>query len=259
MNFHIINIKFFLQGVVFITSISPLYAQWSTTETEVITSLNLKYGGQFYSTGTSNSIIQFAEKIHSGSHGILFNAYKAFPEASGSLGAIGNTKYAKSAGSNNRGAGSIMFYGNSGVMSFYVSPVSTGQDSLVDWGMPYLWIQRNRGVAINNNYIPTGYKLAVAGKIIAEEITIQLNSSWPDYVFNKNYQLKSLDEVEKFISVNGHLPGIPNAKSVEENGVDLGEISSLLLQKIEELTLYTLAQQKAINELKEELEKLKQD
>ncbi|MEL6919152.1 MAG: hypothetical protein AAFO99_15660, partial [Bacteroidota bacterium] len=99
------------------------------------------------------------------------------------------------------------------------------------------------------NTLPNGYKLAVDGKIIGEEIKVQLNGQWPDYVFTDNYKLLSLETLEEFIVDNGHLPNIPSAENVERNGLELGEMSRLLLEKIEELTLYTIALKKQVEQL----------
>nr|WP_162989047.1 hypothetical protein [Pedobacter schmidteae] len=86
---------------------------------------------------------------------------------------------------------------------------------------------------------PKGYRLAVNGKIRAQEIKVE-TSNWPDYVFAKNYQLSTLQETEKHIKEKGHLPGIPSAEDVKTNGIDLGEMNAKLLQKIEELTLHLI-------------------
>ncbi|MGS2765192.1 hypothetical protein [Sinomicrobium sp. M5D2P9] len=109
---------------------------------------------------------------------------------------------------------------------------------------------------------PGDWRLAVKGKIRAEEIKV--DTGWSDFVFDKEYNLPTLSEVEAHIKEKGHLKDIPSAKEVEENGVFLGEMDSKLLQKIEELTLYTIQQQKIINsqgkmieELKGEMEKMK--
>ena len=109
-------------------------------------------------------------------------------------------------------------------------------------------INPNMSVSIGTNLNPTGYKLAVAGKIIAEELKVQLQTAWPDYVFTNEYQLPTLQEVEKQIQENGHLENIPSACEVQENGIEVGEMNRLLLEKIEELTLYTIDQQKQLNE-----------
>jgi hypothetical protein len=96
---------------------------------------------------------------------------------------------------------------------------------------------------------PKGYRLAVAGSMIAESVKVKLQGAWPDYVFAKDYQLPSLNEIDKQIKKNGHLPGIPSATEVKTNGVDLGELNATLLKKIEELTLYILEQDKRLQKL----------
>ena len=83
---------------------------------------------------------------------------------------------------------------------------------------------------------PKGYKLAVAGKAIAEEVTVKLQANWPDYVFEPTYNLSPLDSIKTYIDKNKHLPEVPSAKEMEKNGVNLGEMNMLLLKKIEELS-----------------------
>lgn len=92
-------------------------------------------------------------------------------------------------------------------------------------------------------------KLAVNGIIHAKEVKVDL-LGWSDFVFKTNYNLPTLEEVESHIEKNGHLIDMPNEKEVLENGILLGEMNSKLLQKIEELTLYTIAQQKEIEQIK---------
>lgn len=92
------------------------------------------------------------------------------------------------------------------------------------------------GIGTDN---PNGYKLAVAGKVRAQEIKVEM-ANWPDYVFDKSYHLRSLSETESHIKAKGHLPGIPTAVEVKASGIDLGEMNAKLLQKIEELTLYLI-------------------
>lgn len=93
-----------------------------------------------------------------------------------------------------------------------------------------------------------GWKLAVNGNIRAKEIKVE--TDWADFVFEKEYNLATLKEVESHIIKNGHLKDIPSASEVKKNGIYLGEMNSKLLQKIEELTLYTIQQQKEIERLK---------
>lgn len=97
--------------------------------------------------------------------------------------------------------------------------------------------------------------LSVDGLILAKEIKVAIAAThwvWPDYVFEKNYKLPSLKEVEKYINSNKHLPGVPSAIEVEEGGVNLAENNALLLKKIEELTLYLIEQNKRIEKLEKE-------
>ncbi|TKC56599.1 hypothetical protein FBD94_23080 [Pedobacter hiemivivus] len=82
-------------------------------------------------------------------------------------------------------------------------------------------------------------KLSVNGKIRAQEVKVE-NINWPDYVFTKFYRLPELEETAKHIKEKGHLPGIPSAEEVKNNGIDLGEMNAKLLQKIEELTLHLI-------------------
>lgn len=124
-------------------------------------------------------------------------------------------------------------------------------------------------IAANGNVgigtLSTGsHKLAVEGSIGARKVKVEV-SSWSDFVFENSYELKSLEEVEKYILKNRHLPEIPRAKEVKRDGIDLGEMDSKLLQKIEELTLYLIqqnkqnqAQQAEIEQLKKELKAIKE-
>jgi hypothetical protein len=110
-------------------------------------------------------------------------------------------------------------------------------------------------------------KLAVKGQVHANEVKVDLNVPGPDYVFEKDYKLTSLEEIKNYIDQNKHLPEVPSAKEMEKNGVQLGEMNMLLLKKIEELTLYVIElkkrddesimrsreQQKQIDELKSKI------
>jgi len=101
------------------------------------------------------------------------------------------------------------------------------------------------------------YELDVAGIIRGCKVKANNFNGWCDYVFDKDYKLQSLSELEKYIKQNKHLPDMPTEKQVLENGIDLGEMNMKLLQKIEELTLYTIKQQKMIDKLKKEVDLMK--
>lgn len=107
----------------------------------------------------------------------------------------------------------------------------------------------NVGIGTAN---PT-YKLSVNGNIRSKEVVVE--TGWADYVFNKKYQLKPLQEVEKFIEDNKHLPGIPSADEIEKNGLQLGDTQKKMMEKIEELTLYVIDLNKQIKELQNKTNK----
>ncbi|WP_438426416.1 hypothetical protein [Aquimarina macrocephali] len=111
----------------------------------------------------------------------------------------------------------------------------------------------NKLIITNNGKVGIGTdspdsKLTVKGKIHAEEVKIDLSVPAPDYVFTKEYDLLTIEEVQQHIKEKGHLPNIPSATEMEQNGVELGVINMKLLEKIEELTLYTIAQEKQLKE-----------
>lgn len=99
------------------------------------------------------------------------------------------------------------------------------------------------------------FELGVNGRIAANEVKVAIYPNWPDFVFKKSHNLPTLKEVENHINEKGHLKDIPSAKEVEKNGFFLGEMDAKLLQKIEELTLYTITQEKEIKKEKAENKK----
>ncbi|MFT7241520.1 MAG: hypothetical protein ACI83L_001875, partial [Cryomorphaceae bacterium] len=102
-----------------------------------------------------------------------------------------------------------------------------------------------------------GFKVAVDGKVICEELKVQLSGDWPDYVFADDYSMMNLNDLEEFIKAENHLPGVPSAEEVEEaNGIMLGEMQRVTVEKLEELTLYILELKKENDLLKERVEAL---
>lgn len=139
---------------------------------------------------------------------------------------------------------------------FRVRDIANGQ-------IPFI-IKGNGNVGIGS--LNPDAKLAVKGLIHAEEIKVDLNVP-ADYVFEKyytgnsilnpQYTMPSLEDVEKFTKQNNHLPNIPSANELKEKGLKVGEMTNLLLQKIEELTLYSIEQNKRIKELESKINKIK--
>lgn len=96
------------------------------------------------------------------------------------------------------------------------------------------------------------YKLDVNGAIRAKEFFVE--TGWSDFVFEDDYELPTLDEVEDHIEAHGHLPGVPSAAEVQEKGLEMGQAQTIMMQKIEELTLYVLEMKKANAELKRQFD-----
>jgi hypothetical protein len=151
-------------------------------------------------------------------------------------------------------------YDYSTALRFWVNATS---DDISGTGLNALSILNNGNVSIGS-YDPQGYKLAVNGTIHAKEVKVDL-TGWPDYVFKGDYTLIPLKEVKTYIDQNHHLPDIPSEQQVSKEGVNLGEMNSKLLKKIEELTLYMIEkeqqlidQQKINRNLEERLKQVEQ-
>lgn len=123
-------------------------------------------------------------------------------------------------------------------------------------GADRLWIDSVGYVTIGGKIGPTlsgPYKLAVKGKIAATDFNVIASGSWPDYVFDPSYKLKTLEETEAFIKSNKHLPNIPAASVVEKEGIALGDMQKRMMEKIEELTLYLIEANKQIKDLNKKI------
>jgi len=111
-------------------------------------------------------------------------------------------------------------------------------------------------VSIATTSTPGGHELYVGGSIIAEEVVVKLETNWPDYVFSDDYPQPDIREWAQFIKTHKHLPGMPSAAEMaQRDGLALGEHQRLLLEKVEELTLILIEQQKEIDALKAKLDK----
>ncbi len=150
-------------------------------------------------------------------------------------------------------------YINSGVTRFTKDAFLDGRVMLT--GAP----PANDAAAFPYPAIPTtagsanlaNYKLFVKGGILAQEMRVAGPTTWADYVFANNYKLTPLNEVALYIEKNGHLSNVPSAREVAANGIEVGEMAKIQQEKIEELTLYLIQQNKAIEILKKENEAFK--
>lgn len=87
---------------------------------------------------------------------------------------------------------------------------------------------------------------------------MDIDNSWPDYVFEEGYVLMPLSEVEKFINENGHLPNVKSADQIEKEGLNLNESNKVMMEKIEEMTLYMIELEKKVKRLESKIAELKQ-
>jgi len=129
-------------------------------------------------------------------------------------------------------------------------------------GSVLMAFNRNGNVGIGTTN-PTA-KLHIIGKAkitdclwVKNEVMIQQNDPWPDYVFNNDYDLLPISELNTYIKANNHLPGIPSAEEIAETGIKLAKMSTVLLKKVEELTLYTIEQETKLEKQQDEIDKLK--
>ncbi len=124
------------------------------------------------------------------------------------------------------------------------------------------WSCNGENIVYNNGNVGIGtstpdQKLTVKGKIHTEEVLIDLNIPVPDYVFEADYPLTKIEEVEQYVNENKHLPEIPSACEIEKTGLGVGEMNMKLLKKIEELTLYLIELNKEVKAIKQENKELK--
>lgn len=152
---------------------------------------------------------------------------------------------------------SLVMWSNSGANNYLILQPSWGNTGIGTYSPnAKLHVNGTQLIGGTADRIATGYSLSVDGKIIAEEVKVQLSASWPDYVFAKDYKLLPLDELEQSINKNKHLPNIPSAAEVEKDGISLGDMNKRLMEKVEELTLYIIDLNKKNNALAEKIEKL---
>ncbi|MBL7727718.1 MAG: hypothetical protein JNM68_08535, partial [Dinghuibacter sp.] len=154
---------------------------------------------------------------------------------------------------------SLVIWSNSGSNNYLVFQPSWGNTGVGTY-TPNAKFHVNGAQLIGGNTarIATGYQLSVDGKIIAEEVKVQLSTAWPDYVFADNYKLRPLEEVEQHIKANKHLPNIPSAAVVEKEGINLGDMNKRLMEKVEELTLYLIELKKENKTLQQNNDSLEQ-
>jgi hypothetical protein len=214
--------------------------------------------GQTNTTGVSNTFLGAGsgQANTSGSNNVLLGF-----QAGNTIQGFGNVIVGAQAGSNASGAGNV-FLGHqagkneAGDNKLYIANSDTATPLIYgDFSANKIGIGGMSGFPTTAGSVNvSAYSLFVKGGILTEEVRVQLQSGWADYVFAKDYSLPTLTEVEKFINDNGHLPNVPSAKQVQEDGIGLGDMARIQQEKIEELTLYTIQQDKQLKEQNNKLE-----
>lgn len=178
----------------------------------------------------------------------------------GAGGAYAGTTYGVYATSTGSAGSRIGVYGHasgSGTGNRYgVYGVASGGENT--WGGYFPTKTYTTEIRVGGTKGASGYVAAINGRLIATEIRVESLAAWPDYVFAEKYNLTPLEELEKKINSEKHLPGIPSAEEVAKSGIMLGEMQSKTIEKVEELTLYIIQLNKRINELEKKLEEVNQ-
>jgi hypothetical protein len=207
-------------------------------------------GGPFpsfssYGLQMDGSRIQATSGIVSSSAArLLLNPYGgAVGINTGSTALTSNLEVYKSVGINN----TAVFKGTTHYSHFHFS---SAEDTYIRGGKDGSKVIINDGNLgnVGIGVYPSTYKLEVNGTTRSKEVIVE--TGWADYVFEKNYKLRSINEMEEFINENKHLPNIPSASEIEKNGLKVGETNKAMMEKIEELALYIIQLKKEIDVLK---------
>lgn len=212
-----------------------------------------------FNNGERNVFIGYASGYNNnlGKRNVFLGTYSGLENTNGSW----NTYIGYEAGLNNLTGSLNVFIGHNAGKNettsnkLYIDNSGTTEPLIYgDFSSDFVTFNGNVGIG-TSLFDDNGdlYKLSVDGKIRATAVKVY--TGWADYVFEADYVLPTLEEVELYIQEHGHLRDIPSAEEVEASGIELGEMNKLLLQKIEELTLYTIELKKEVQELKTKIDK----
>lgn len=235
------------------------FTSWDGTN--LSTEMTLKKGRLGIGTTTPQAKLDVGSFIDNGQLGTVFGRLsEGNPTGDGTY--LGVKGYGTQPANYNGKSFSIEhhFWGqtNSSINFFRGSSTTGGYVTFnTDNNSEKMRINANGNVSIGTTDAdPTGAMLTVKGKIHANEVIIDvLYPIVPDFVFHPSYNLMPLSQVEQYVKTNSHLPEIPSAGEISKNGLSIGEMQNKLLQKVEELTLYVIEQQKEIELLKKQVGK----
>ncbi len=234
------------------------------------------YSGYYNTSGYANVFIgrQSGFKTTTGSANTFLGAYAGLNNTTGTLNVFigGSTATGNTTGSQNvcigygsgqtigAGIGNVFIGSYSGQYAtgsgkLYIDNSSTSSPLIYgDFSTDIVAVNGRMGIGTTN--VDPTIALKVNGTVVAKEVLVTVNN-FPDFVFKKDYSLMPLKEVEAYIQKWSHLPSIPAEKQVLEDGLNLAEMNKLLLQKVEELTLYIIDQDKRIDDLEKKVNKRK--
>ncbi|MFA6401710.1 MAG: hypothetical protein WCX31_08810 [Salinivirgaceae bacterium] len=197
----------------------------------------------------------------SGNNNVFLGGFSGYSNTGGSNVFIGKSAGYSNTGSNNVFIGYYAGYNETGSNKLYIDNSSTTTPLIYgDFSTNLVNINGKLGIGITaanlTGFLSKNATLGVNGSIAALEVVVAEYANWPDFVFDDGYRLNSLAEIETFIKENNHLPDVPSAADVKENGVNLGEMNKILLQKVEEITVYLIELDKSNKELKQRNQEL---
>jgi len=190
-----------------------------------------------------------------------YNTFLGFNSGLNHQGGNGNVFVGSNAGRDNLSGSRNIFIGRNagaaetGSDKLFIDNSNTAEPLIYgDFSSNLFWITGNVGIGNqgDDRSLAAGHKLSVKGKIACEEVRVQPEAEWPDYVFGDDYELMTLPALKESIRQNHHLPNIPSAKTVSQEGIEVGEMQRKMIEKIEELTLYVISLQEQIEELKKD-------
>lgn len=212
--------------------------------------------GRYNTSGIQNTFIGNAAGLNnlSGSSNTIIGGGAGNKNTSGQ----NNVLVGSEAGRNVEGSGNICLgyragYNETGSNKLYIDNNYYAESDSLAADAPLIYGDFNtHQLGINTDSIPEDYMLAVKGRVIATEVRVKNSNNWPDYVFSNEYDLLPIEDLETFISKEQHLPDVPSAEEVvAQGGSDVGEMNKILLQKVEELTLYIIQLNKKIEAMEE--------
>ncbi|MBD1395441.1 hypothetical protein [Mucilaginibacter glaciei] len=153
---------------------------------------------------------------------------------------------------------SMIAYENEGEIAIYNRPTTGSAYTIANSDLQAyrrMTIKKSGNIGIGTSTPDS--KLTVNGVIHTNEVRVDLNIPGPDYVFEEQYKLGTLKELEAYIAKYHHLPEVPSAKEMADKGINLGEMNTLLLKKIEELTLHLIQKEKQLKKQQEDIDLIK--